>query len=217
MRQDRKSCDKITLGAEKSRGSFETPRRKNSVLETQETDSKARLRMNYFGEAIELDNLKLFLSYGITFVELTTLRFEYNMNILQLVCHEEALEILQYLCQFLAAHEGLRKELTNYRDSHLGSQAIHLAAASGNNKIIRLLHENFGASLTELNGHGQTVLHCAAQRYEGIASLFLFSRQFCIDVSHKDERGATALHFAAIGLFIKNVQALIKLGADPNC
>lgn len=62
----------------------------------------------------------------------------------------------------------------------------------------------------------QTVLHCAAQQYEGIASLFLFSRRFNIEVGQRDERGATALHFATIGLLIKNVQALIKLGADPN-
>lgn len=33
----------------------------------------------------------------------------------------------------------------------------------------------------------------------------------------KDSKGATALHFAAISCLIKNVQALIKLGADPNC
>ena len=29
--------------------------------------------------------------------------------------------------------------------------------------------------------------------------------------------GASPLHFAAISLLIKNVQALVKFGADPNC
>lgn len=31
-----------------------------------------------------------------------------------------------------------------------------------------------------------------------------------------DKKGATALHFAIISLQLKNVQALIKLGANPN-
>lgn len=37
-----------------------------------------------------------------------------------------------------------------------------------------------------------------------------------VDVTAYDESGASALHFAAISLLIKNAQALIKLGADPN-
>lgn len=35
-------------------------------------------------------------------------------------------------------------------------------------------------------------------------------------MNRADLRGATALHFAVISIYIKNVQALIKLGADPN-
>lgn len=45
----------------------------------------------------------------------------------------------------------------------------------------------------------------------------MFHRSYLIPVDGVDDRGATALHFAAISLLIKNVQALIKLGADPNC
>ncbi len=44
----------------------------------------------------------------------------------------------------------------------------------------------------------------------------MFSRVYKIDVNFVDDKGATALHFATMGHFIKNVQALIKLGADPN-
>lgn len=44
----------------------------------------------------------------------------------------------------------------------------------------------------------------------------MFSRVYKIDVNFIDDKGATALHFATMGHFIKNVQALIKLGADPN-
>jgi len=39
---------------------------------------------------------------------------------------------------------------------------------------------------------------------------------YSLPVRLADEKGATALHFAVISILIKNVQALIKLGADPN-
>jgi hypothetical protein len=45
----------------------------------------------------------------------------------------------------------------------------------------------------------------------------MLKRWYHIDVTTHDSKGATALHFAAMSLLIKNVQALIKLGADPNC
>jgi ankyrin repeat protein len=60
------------------------------------------------------------------------------------------------------------------------------------------------------------VHHCAAQRYDGIAAIFLFERIHKIEITTKDDKGATPLHFAAIGLYIKNIQALVKLGADVN-
>jgi ankyrin repeat protein len=61
-----------------------------------------------------------------------------------------------------------------------------------------------------------TLFHCAAQGYYGIANIFLFNRKYRMKVNERDSQGATALHFAVIGLYIKNVQALISLGADPN-
>jgi len=62
----------------------------------------------------------------------------------------------------------------------------------------------------------QTVMHCAAQRYEGLISIFIFSRIHRIPVTETDSKNATALHFATISMQIKNVQALLKLGADVN-
>jgi hypothetical protein len=60
------------------------------------------------------------------------------------------------------------------------------------------------------------VFHCAAQGYYGIASIFLFHRKYNVSQLERDKNGASALHFAVIGLYLKNVQALIKIGADPN-
>lgn len=44
----------------------------------------------------------------------------------------------------------------------------------------------------------------------------MFNRTHEIDVKAVDENGATALHTACISLLIQNVQALLKLGANPN-
>lgn len=35
--------------------------------------------------------------WAVTIEEMQKLRFELNMNFLQLVCHEEAIEILRYM------------------------------------------------------------------------------------------------------------------------
>ena len=53
--------------------------------------------------------------------EVSQIRFEYNMNLLQLVCHEEAVQILNYLIIMLDAEVYLKETLVNNRDSHLGS------------------------------------------------------------------------------------------------
>lgn len=106
--------------------------------------------------------------------------------------------------------------MVEHRDGHLGSQAIHLAAATGNHIIIETLIVHFNVNVYETTLSKQTIHHCASQRYDGIAAIFLFSRVYKIDVNFVDDKGATALHFATMGHFIKNVQALIKLGADPN-
>ena len=59
-------------------------------------------------------------------------------------------------------------------------------------------------------------MHCAAQRYEGVLSIFLFARCHNIGVLEVDKNESSALHFATMSMHIKNVQALIKLGADVN-
>ena len=91
-----------------------------------------------------------------------------------------------------------------------------MAAATGNRYIIEVLMLEFeGDPFENTLGH-QTVMHCAAQRYEGVLSIFIFYRCHGIEVTQPDKKGATALHFATTNMLIKNVQALIKLGADVD-
>lgn len=136
---------------------------------------------------------------------MNTLRFQYNMNLLQLVCHEEAANILNYLYLQLENDNSAKKQMVEHRDGHLGSQAIHLAAATGNHIIIEILIVHFNVDVHETTLSKQTVHHCASQRYDGIAAIFLFSRVYKIDVDFLDDKRATALHFATMGHFIKNV------------
>lgn len=44
----------------------------------------------------------------------------------------------------------------------------------------------------------------------------MFYNNYNVLYTTQDLKGATALHFAVIGLQFKNVQALLKLGANPN-
>jgi ankyrin repeat protein len=147
--------------------------------------------------------------------EIIDLRFDYNMNLLQFVCHEHATSIFACITDLLTQEQ--RFKMADHRDSHLGSKAIHLAAASGDHTMIATLITKYNANCTDLTSNHQTVHHLAAQRYEGVASIFLMQRNYGVPVTAGDESHATALHFAAISLLIKNAQALIKLGADPNC
>ncbi len=98
----------------------------------------------------------------------------------------------------------------------MGSQAIHLASASGNRYIVELLLEKYGADPREKTSGQQSVIHCAAQRYEGVLCIFIFAKIHKINVKASDSKGVTALHFATVNMLIQNVQALLKLGADPN-
>ena len=106
-------------------------------------------RCKQIGEFVENDDLNGFKLWGVTKLEMNTLRFEYNMNLLQLVCHEEATNILNYLVLQLENDKAAKKQMVEHRDGHLGSQAIHLAAATGNHIIIETLIVHFNVNVYE--------------------------------------------------------------------
>ena len=59
-------------------------------------------------------------------------------------------------------------------------------------------------------------MHCAAQRYAGVYSLYVFAQDYQVSVSQTDGNRATPLHFAALSGLLKNAQVLIKFGAPVN-
>jgi hypothetical protein len=81
---------------------------------------------------IETDDLAGLKMWSVTVEEMQTLRFELNMNFLQLVCHEESLEILKFMVLKFNGQDNAKRAMARHRDNHLGSQAIHLAATTGN-------------------------------------------------------------------------------------
>lgn len=56
-----------------------------------------------------------------------------------------------------------KQTLVTHRDTNMGSQALHLAATTGNRKILNILVHEFEADPYERTSlSGQTVHHCAA-------------------------------------------------------
>lgn len=53
--------------------------------------------------------------------EIQTLKFDFNMNILQLICFEEAVKILEFLTRTLFHDSMIRFDLGKQRDSHMGA------------------------------------------------------------------------------------------------
>lgn len=75
---------------------------------------------------------------------------------------EEATQILEFMRYKFAQDEKTKLDMAKHRDSHMGSQAIHLAAATGNRYLIEVLMLDFEGD-PYLNTMGnQTVMHCAA-------------------------------------------------------
>ena len=89
------------------------------------------------------DDSESFLFKKLSTREYLELRFNYNMNLLQLVCFEEATRILDVIRQKFAQDEESKRQMSSHRDSHMGSQAIHLAAATGNRYMIEVLMLDF--------------------------------------------------------------------------
>ena len=115
--------------------------------------------------------------------ELLSLRFDNDENILQVICAEEAIAILDFVRSKFASDLPSKRKLAKHRSKGKGTQAIHIAAATGNRYIIEVLMLDFESDPYELTSSNQTVIHCAAQRYEGVLSIFLFNRCHNIPVT----------------------------------
>jgi ankyrin repeat protein len=128
-----------------------------------------------------------------------------KMNLIQLVCHEGAVKILENLRKLFFGDEFAMNDIINHKEAHLGSKAIHFAAASGKREIIEMLIHDFGANIHDVTEHKLTVIHCAAQKHSGVFSIFLFCSVLKMSPRKRDVNKSTALHFAVLSGHIKNV------------
>ena len=75
----------------------------------------------------------------------------------------------------------------------------------------------FNVDFFEKTDYGLTGLHCAAQRKEGIVSIY-YMNSYCkkFNANITDKFGATPLHYAIMSIEESNIQALLSLKSDIN-
>ena len=73
-----------------------------------------------------------------------------------------------------------------------------------------------GADINSKMFNDLSVMHCASQSYAWFLSMIVLKDFFNFDVNIKDIKKATPLHFATIYREIKNVELLIKYGANVD-
>ena len=81
--------------------------------------------------------------------------------------------------------------------------------AIGNNQILECILIDLQASLDSSLQDGNSLVHCAAQFYEGFLPMLFLIRHFKTDVNIRDGQGGSALHFAVTEGEHKNVELLI--------
>ena len=70
---------------------------------------------------IEKNDVESFRFLNLSKKEYLNLRFEYNMNVLQLVCFEEANLILDTMRHKFENDDIAKRAMAQHRDSHMGS------------------------------------------------------------------------------------------------
>lgn len=114
--------------------------------------------------------------------------------------------------------KGVHKLLKQHAASALectpeGSSTLHLAAATGNVKIMRalLLLDEIGYDhLNALDRHGLTCLHIAAKHsHSAIVDLLVQERR--LDVTRTCDNGATVLHLIALNFRTLDEELLMKI------
>ena len=95
-------------------------------------------------------------------------------------------------------------------------QALHQAVHLGTKEITHMLVDEMNADVNSRMANELTALHCASQTYAGAMGIILLRAQYNLDENANDRRNASPLHFAVLFKQCKNVELLIKYGADVN-
>ena len=68
----------------------------------------------------------------------------------------------------------------------------------GNRTLIHLILNNFNGDLNTLTLKKLSVMHCAAQSYQGYISILILRNEFNFNMNGRDAYRATPLHFAIL-------------------
>jgi acetamidase/formamidase len=90
------------------------------------------------------DDVAKFKDSGIDLNSITEIRFEQNMNILNLAIDQQKLNIIEYLDYSLTKRQKIILTSHTYQN---GLSAIHQAASLGVRTILDLIAVNFNANL----------------------------------------------------------------------
>ena len=102
-----------------------------------------------------------------------------------------------------------------YKKDEMGFTALHYAAKYGFQEILSLLMEN-GADANQPGYRGMNALHLASFHNQFKISMLLKEQSVTLDYNAVDEAGNSALHYAAMGGSLKNVEFLVENGANVN-
>lgn len=138
-----------------------------------------------------------------------------------LCCHYNSVKVLNYLYTNIVGNSPnpreVKKELLSPKCAEGGVSAVHLASFFGNLEVLRILSDKFDADFGEKTERGLTPLHCAAQRKEGIVTIYFLKDTYkYFDPNVVDVYGGTPLHYAIMSIEEYNIHALMSLGSDIN-
>lgn len=92
-------------------------------------------------------------------------------------------------------------------------QAVHQLMSVGDARPLNLFLRCEQLEATMQNS--LTPLHCAAQNYCGLLAIICVMQSATVNVNARDCKQATPLHHAVLHCQPKNVEVLLKYGADP--
>lgn len=91
------------------------------MVQMHKNSQKKDQRVAKIAHCVEINDVEEFRNLNISKKECLSLRFNYNMNLLQLVCFEEASLILDQMRHKFANDDITKRTLAQHRDSHMGS------------------------------------------------------------------------------------------------